>query len=187
MFGFGGGGPFMDIGNNAFGTMFGVNTQAENTQSKAAGKTFDMAEQYWNQTDPVRSGVIDRLAKFVKGGFDPSTSPLFAQQKNSIEQQYGTAKDNLLAALPGGGAINEGVTGLEVGRANSLIDTLAQIFNQEYMASLGMATTSPETAFMGMGTGGDINKGTLDSQSAKQVANMNAFGNIGSSFMSSFF
>lgn len=181
---FGGGGlsfgPF-DFGNTIGGTMLGVGSEAENLSGQASGKTFDMAEQYWDETAPVRSGVIDRMAKFVNGGFDPAQSPLYAAQKKAIEEQYGTAMDNLLARLPGGGALNEGITGLEVGRANSLIDALAQIFNQEYTAALDMANASPGTTFQGMGTGGNINAPVIGGQAQKQSANMNAFGNIISS------
>ena len=106
---------------------------------------------------------------------------------NIIEKQYGTALDNLLAMLPSGGAINEGIADLEVGRASSLIDAIAQIFNQEYMAALGMATESPATALQGMGVGGNINAPVIQGQAQKQSSNMNAFSDIGASIMGGLF
>lgn len=180
-------GTDIDPGNTLLGPMFGVGSSSKKQSGKTAESAYNKANQYWDETSGLRTGIIDRLTEFVEGGFDPTKSPMYAATKNATEQQYGTALDNLLASLPAGGSINEGITGLEVGKATNLLNAISQILQQEYNAALGIMSQSPAVTFQGLGTGGNINAPVLTSNATENASNMNAFGNIGSSIMGGLF
>lgn len=125
-------------------------SSSQNQISDLISSASGMGQAYWAETDPLRRSVIDRLSKFMSGNFDPTASPMYAPMKQAVEQQYGTAKNNIMSSLPGGGTLLDSLADLETNKAKSLTDMISQIVSDEYSKAYGLASGSPQTSMAGL-------------------------------------
>lgn len=129
------------------------------------------------QTDPLRRSLIGRSEDFLAGNLDVTQSPMYAGLKQSAENQYGTARKNILATTPTGGALTSALTGLEGSRANMMTQGTSDIANQELARAMGLATGTPLTAaFGGLGTAGSIQSQMAMAQAQQNAAEKQAMG-----------
>jgi hypothetical protein len=124
-----------------------------------------MASNMWNVTWPVRNYFTEDWQKFFRPEegqrYDPYAlpgyKPLYGLARTGIEDQYGAAKENILAGVPRGGGQDRALSLLESGRAKDVGSLQAQIAspliqdisNKAYGAGW---QTGPTQALGGMGT-----------------------------------
>src|SRR3990167_7833828 len=97
----------LGIGGN-FGGLFGGGGDYGNPSADLLAR---LSQDYYNQTQPLRTSMIDRSQSFLSGGLDVTQSPMYGALKSGIEGQFGTARNNILSSLPQGGALLEALAG----------------------------------------------------------------------------
>lgn len=100
----------------------GLTASPEDTgPSEAETLLMKITQQMFEQSQPLRKGMLGQFEDVIAGRFDPTTSPMYAhafsQGKQGIEGQYDLAKENILSNLPRGGAQVQGLIDTELGRA----------------------------------------------------------------------
>lgn len=119
-----------------------------------------IASELYKETTPMRKDLLGEMGKVAGGDYDPTQSPfyapLFAQGKQGVEDQYGVAKENILANMPRGGAQVKGLIDLEQGRAEQA-SSLPAMISQDIMTdmlnkSYGTAFAAPQQSMSGLGT-----------------------------------
>lgn len=119
-----------------------------------------IAKELYAETTPMRKDLLGEMGKVAGGDYDPTQSslyaPMFAQGKQSVEDQYGIAKENILANIPRGGAQVQGLTDLEMGRAEQA-SSLPAMISQDIMTDMlnktyGTAFAAPQQSMSGLGT-----------------------------------
>jgi len=147
---------------------------SDNDAAKDAGK---IAKRLWSQTNPARESILDRGTEFLRGGFDPASSPVWDPTKQVLESQYQNARQNAIANMPTGGALQDVLANIEMGRANQIGQLGADISMDEYNKIYGAAMGAPQTTLSGLA-------GVASSQAAEQAALtggiFGALGGIGS-------
>jgi len=70
--------------------------------------------------------------------------------KSALESQYGRARENVLGNMPSGGALQQQLTNLEMGRAQGLGDISKSIAEDEYNKIYSAAMGAPQVSIGGM-------------------------------------
>ena len=146
------------------------------SDTRAGKKTEKMAEDYFERTKPLRKDMVRNYEGFMEGGYDVSQNPVWGSSRGVMEDQYDVARENVISNTPKGGALNEGLTDVEMGRARSLGDLSAQISQDEYNKAYGMATGSPQVS---MGTMASLAGSQAMANSQQSAGKMGALGDIG--------
>ena len=139
-----------------------------------------LSQDYFGQTQGLRTGIIDRGEQFLAGDLDVTKSPLYASGKNAAEVQYGLARDATLANLPSGGGLQSALARGETDKARTMTDLSAQIGQDEYNKIFGLATSAPAVALGGLGTaaGQQANLSNVASQIGSQQAGRQMYKNL---------
>jgi hypothetical protein len=132
------------------------------TSSPYEGAQARIAEETYKNTAPVRDTLLLQMEDFLKGGLDPSKSPLYApmyaNSRSGLEAQYNVAKDNIMGSTPRGGGQTSALTGLESDRAgnigNAQNNVLTSIFNDILQKTYGVAFNAPQQSMAGLGQAG---------------------------------
>lgn len=135
----------------------------------AANAQAGIASDYYGATKPLQQQVLQRSMDFMKGNFDPTASAMFAPIKNTVEQQFGTAQNNLMSQLPQGGALFQGLANIQGQKAISLSDLIAKIVADEYQKAYAIGSGSPQAAasmFSGSGNTGTAGSSAVGQQMA---------------------
>lgn len=141
---------------NAYQTGKQTNKAArqQNQLSDFAGQ---IARTQWNDLNPMRTSIIDRLTQFMQGGFDPTASAMYGPMKNATEQQFGTAQEAIKSNLPKGGGLQDALAKLEMTKAGTMSGLISQLVNSEYTNALTMGgnagTSANNSLSVGMGSG----------------------------------
>lgn len=135
----------------------------------AADAQARMAEQLFQQTDPLRKSLIGRSQDFTGGGFDVMETPTYLAYKESADRNFGRAKDNAIARLPGGGALSDALVDLEGNRASTLTQGAGAIYGDEInrAMTLGSGITGQSLNSLGQA-------GAIQAQMAAAAAQENA-------------
>ena len=147
------------------------------SEPKSSKVAANIAQQLYQQTQPMRSDIIGRGEEFLAGGFDPSTMPTWDVGKRGIEDQYGMARENIIANMPAGGQLYDQLAQTEVNRANALGDLGAGIAQDEYNKIYGLATGTPQQS---MTTLANVGASQANMQAQQYAGKMGALGDIGS-------
>ncbi len=119
-----------------------------------------MAMGLYNQTQPLRTGLLGQYKSILSGNYNPETSsqygPMFATGKESLESQYGNARENVMGSVPRGGELTSALTSLEGARAQD-VGMLPMQISSQIMQDLenklyGTAWNAPGQAMGGMGS-----------------------------------
>ena len=101
---------------------------------------YQQSNQLFKETTPTRQGFNKQFEDLFSGQFNPEESPMyapvFAAGKKGIEGQYDVARENVLANLPRGGTMNQGLTDIETSRAeqaSSLPSMISQSIVEDLM------------------------------------------------------
>ena len=79
-----------------------ANDLAQPVASPTADLQAQLAQKLFQQTDPLRTGLIDRSQNFLENGV--GFSPQYAAYKSALEPQYMQAKDAIIGSTPAGGS-----------------------------------------------------------------------------------
>lgn len=120
-------------------------------EPKSSKIAAEIQRDLYNRTSGIRTNVLDELTNASMGGWNPSESPMWGPARGVIEDQYGVAKDNIMANLPKGGQLNEGLMDLDTSRARSLGDLAGQIGSDYWNKSYGLASGVPQQASSTLG------------------------------------
>ncbi len=98
------------------------------------GMIGQIAKDYWKQTAPLRSNMLEDWKKIQEGTWnaqtDPQYAPLYASARSGIEDQYNVARENMISNAPRGGALTGALSGVETQRAEDLGSVPAQLTQQ---------------------------------------------------------
>jgi hypothetical protein len=127
-------------------------------QNKAANRAIqsqtNLAERLVNQTDPLRQELTNQSTDFLRGDFDVSSLPQYSAAKNTIEQQFNRAKDNIIAGTPEGGGLTDALIDVEGARAGSLVNVEGALGETETNRALQLATGGAAQGSAGFGQAG---------------------------------
>jgi len=104
------------------------------------------ALQQYKKSQAARDATNQRLTDFITGGGDYTKSPMWAPAKAATEDAYGTAKMNIMANLPSGGALQESLANADMARAQQLSSVGADIFKDDWDKVYGMVYGQPQSA-----------------------------------------
>jgi hypothetical protein len=105
-----------------------------------------MANETYGNTAQARDLINRRGLDFMQGNFDPSTSPAWAPTKNMAEQQYSSAKQDIMGNTPKGGALLRELSGANMDKARTMVNQSGNIAQDEYNKIFGLATGAGTTA-----------------------------------------
>lgn len=184
---FGGGGK--GGGSSKTPTFNMPNIQAPQNQPNIwTERLGDYGTQMMELTQTPRNYFVSDFNRFLRPdegkAYDPRNLPAFAPlynlSKTGLEDQYGVAKENILANMPRGGAMGRALGNLETGRAKDVGSLQASIsapiiqdlYNKAYDMSW---KTAPTLGMGGIGTaGGLLNTSNISDTSAKLQTNQMA-------------
>lgn len=153
-----------------FGIMGDKLMSPSQTPNSGAGDFLEkIATDYYNQTDPIRQGLIGRSKQFLDGNLDVTASPMFASLKLANEQQFQRARDNALSSNAAGGGLTSALVGLEGQKAQSMTQGISALAGDELNRAMGFA--NPQGAMSGLGTAAQIQNQNAQFQ-AQQEAQM---------------
>lgn len=140
----------------------GASQQQEPASSQAMAQ---IAQQLFQQTDPLRQMLIGQSTNFLGGNYDLTQNPQYAALKQAAEQQFGVARNQALADVPTGGALTNALSNIDIARAGALTSGLGNIAQQQQQQALGLATGTTGQTLQGLGQSGALQA---------QIANLNA-------------
>lgn len=124
--------------------------------NRTAQQQADVSSALLEQTDPLRQSLIDRSTGLFGDGAsgiaDLMNSPTYLAFKQATGETFGQARENTLARLPSGGALLEGLAGLEGQQASTLAQGAGQIYDNELSRALSLATGNVPVALSGLGS-----------------------------------
>jgi len=133
------------------GSVFGDAKDGPDKQTRNLGAQQEQQLGFlMGQTNPVFAGLSSRYQNFLNGGLDVTGMPQYAALKDSAEQQYGQAKDNLLSTVQPGGNLTNALAGLERGRASTMTQGVGDLANQEMARTFGFATGQTPVSLGGL-------------------------------------
>jgi hypothetical protein len=177
------------------------------TDNPYGGALSKMAKEYWGETDPLRTSIINQAGGFMgltnpvtvgKGkdartfdwggstygntNFPSQYSPVMNAARSGIENAYSQGRQNIIGNVPGGGARIEALSGLEGNRAGQYgqlySNTAQDMYNKIYGLSTG---TAPNAAMTGLGTAGSLQ--AMSNQQANSMTSsknqMDMLGGVG--------
>jgi hypothetical protein len=109
-------------------------------QNPYAVQLAELSKKLFEQTDPLRTGLIDRSNAFVSGNMDITASPMYAGLKSAVDSQFGRARDNTIARTAAGGGLTDALVDLETGRANTMAQGTGQLASDEMNRAMGLGT-----------------------------------------------
>lgn len=136
-----------------------------------------IAQQLFDQTNPLRQELIGRSTQFMNGGLDVTASPMFTALKQQTESQYGNARNNVIADTPAGGQLTQALTELNSSRANALGQGAGAVAETELARAMMLGTGATGQAMSGLGQSAAI-QANLAQNRAMREAGM--FGAVGS-------
>ena len=75
---------------------------------------------------------------------------MYGAGKQQLESQYGTAKENIMANLPQGGALLSSLAGADIAKAGDLANVSSGITQDMFNKAYGAAFGAPGQAMQGM-------------------------------------
>lgn len=109
--------------------------------------------------DQVQSGSLNGngMTPAGGGGFgNVMDTPTYLAFKESADRNFGRAKDNAIARLPGGGALSESLVDLESQRASNLTQGAGAIYGDELNRAMTLGTGVTGTSLNSLGQAGAI-------------------------------
>jgi hypothetical protein len=103
--------------------------KAARRQGSAAEQQAAIAQELFDQTDPLRQRTLGQLGQFVdQGTLPPALTLPMTHARETAEQQYSVARENLLSRTPTlGGQLTHQLAALEANRAQTLTGLEAQL------------------------------------------------------------
>ena len=143
--------------------------------SPAADLQARIASQLFNQTDPLRQGLIGRSTDFINGG-GIDNSPTYSALKAQAEPLYNQARENIISSTPAGGGLTAALAGLEGDRARALTEARGTVNESELARAMALATGSTGATMSGLGSAGSIQAALAEAQANRESGMLGALG-----------
>src|SRR5687767_1269225 len=101
-----------------------------------------LAQQLFQQTDHLRTSLINRSENFLNSPGGAMETPSFLAFKEATDRQFGQAQDNIIAQTASGGALTDALANLEGNRASALSQGAGQAFDTDLARAMTLATGS---------------------------------------------
>lgn len=161
------------------GDIFGGNDSGGSQQANAAADTLArIAQQYYDQTAGLRGSVIDQLTGFMAGGWDPTQSALWDPMKSNVEQQFSTARNNIMSNVPAGGPLLESLADTETSKASTLSGLAGNMIQDMYNKAYNVGTTSTGQTASAYGQAGQLYNQAYSGNAQNQLANVAGLGGL---------
>lgn len=123
-------------------------------ESKASKTQARLAEQLFQQTQPIRTALFDRSNDFLSGDMDVMGTPTGMAYKSAADRSFNRAKDNIIGRVAPGGGLVSALAGLEGDRAASMTAGAGQIYDSELSRALALGTGVTGTSLSSLGQAG---------------------------------
>lgn len=133
----------------------GKSNTADNAAAQAQLAQSQQANKLIKQSDPTRQLLFNSSNEFLSGG-GVFGLPQYASVKDSIESQYGRARDNIIGGTAEGGGLTSALGNLEQGRASDLTQGAGALAEGETNRALQLATGGTALGTSALGTAGSI-------------------------------
>jgi hypothetical protein len=134
--------------------------------------------ELWNTTAGMRGNVTNMLEDYTSGNYDLSKNPMYAPQKSAVESAYSSARDNILANMPSGGAMQTQLGELEAKRAQGLTDMYGKIGQDLLDKAYGAGYGTPQTSISGATAASGNLAGATAAQQASASQNAQGVGQL---------
>ena len=168
------GGPLGALQGAAVGSSLGGG--GGGYQSPSGDLLSQISADYYNKSAPLREKLLNQSNAFMSGNYDVTQSPVYGALKNTIESQYGRARENVLSSVPTGGALSGALTGLEAQRAGNLTSAVGGLAEQEMNRAAALGSGSFQQASAGLGAAGGIQGQLSLAQSQQKAQAMSGLG-----------
>lgn len=118
----------------------GKSSSADKSAGKAAQAQAQLAQQLIRQSDPTRQQLFSQTNQFLAGDRDVTGLPTFQAGRDIIGQQFGRARDSIIASTPEGGALTAALTDLERGRVSDIAQLTGQLSENEVNRGVQLGT-----------------------------------------------
>ena len=128
--------------------------RAADTGQDAANTASWIAKQLYTETDPLRDSFMSEFAGLEEGKmpFGSNWNSMFSAARGPVEDQYGRARENIIATNPTGGRMFENLADVETQKAGTLGGMSAQYLSDFLNKAYGAAWQTPQTSLAGLGS-----------------------------------
>lgn len=144
------------------------------TSSPSSDLQAELAARLFEQTDPIRQGLVDRSTAFLEGGL--GSSPTYQGYRADLENQYTGARERIIGSLPKGGGLTSALAELEASRARDLTQGGAAINEAELGRALQLGTGTTFPALSSLGQSGSVEAMLAQADAARQASVLGALG-----------
>lgn len=135
-----------------------------------------IAQQLFEQTNPLRTSLIGQSTDFLNGGNSVTATPAFAALKGSADQNFNRAKDNVIATNAPGGGLTDALTSLEGQRASTLTQGAGALYGDEMSRALTLGTGITQQANSGLAAAGSAQAAQAAAQAQATAGKAGAIG-----------
>lgn len=164
-----------DFVSDIFG---GSSSGGSSAGNASADEMARIARELWNQSKGVRDPLISQMANFMTNGWDPTQSSMWDPLKAGVEQQYSTARNNILSNVPAGGPLLENLADMETSKANTLSGLAGNMIQDMYNKAYGISTNSPQQSISGMLGAGQLYNQAYMGNASNQIANQGGLSSL---------
>lgn len=164
-----------DFVSDIFG---GSSSGGSSAGNASADEMARIARELWNQSKGVRDPLISQMANFMTNGWDPTQSSMWDPLKAGVEQQYSTARNNILSNVPAGGPLLENLADMETSKANTLSGLAGNMISDMYNKAYGISTNSPQQSISGMLGAGQLYNQAYMGNASNQIANQGGLSSL---------
>ena len=143
--------------------------RAERREEQVGQRVRDISTELYGSTAGLRSGTVDVLNR-VLAGERPEQMRVFAPERETVEQQFRRARENIVATTPNrGGQLNQLLADTDRARAQTLGGLEADVRRRAFDQALATGFQVPTLSLAGLGSAGGI-FGNAATRSAGDVA-----------------
>lgn len=135
-----------------------------------------LAQELFNQTDPLRQALIGQSESFLGGGRDVTATPMYQNLQRTTGINFNQAKDNTIARFAPGGALIDAMTQLEADRAGTLSQGASNIYGSELDRAMMLGTGTAGTALGALGQAGNTQAMRAQANADRDAGKMSGIG-----------
>ena len=156
-------------------------------QDNEAGEALaDIALKQYQETQPLRSPLISRGTRFLRGNLDVAQSPMWGAARTGIDQSYSNAREDLFSTIPRGGALYGQLGDLSTDKARSMATARGQIAEGELNRALQLGTWGAAQGTSGLSAASAAQAQQIAAQNAAKGAKGQGLGQLGGAALSAY-
>jgi len=118
-------------------------------QSSSDAIMAQISRALFEETQPLRTGVIERSADFLADPTQVTNTPQFGAMKSINDMLFGRAREGVLANTPQGGALFDNLNNLELAKARDLSQAAGSLAENEVNRAVSIGTGQPLAQSLG--------------------------------------